>query len=1270
MSPWKSPILYVGIVLVLAVVAALAAPFVVDWNGYRAGIEDYGRRLTGREVKVQGPIAVRLFPWPRLTLNKVSVANPAGAADPNLVEAEQIVVRTTLGGLLNGSIDVESIDVVKPIFSFERLATGRGTWHIAPAADLGKSKLLDRVKLDRINLIDGAVRLADRRRGGVAVIEHIGGTLSAPAIIGPWRARLNTNYAGSDLTISINTGPWRPSEPFKFSFTLTPPAGGGYGYSFDGSNDGKKISGVLRAEPAPEADGKRDAVPAWRRLSMSAKVTSDFDHIALEDIDIASAGTEEGGTLMSGRAALTLGPTIGVDASLDAPRFDLDAFAGQRAGELLRDGGGLAMLAQLIDALPEAVDGRLAVKVSALKFNGAVLENASFEAALAQGAVRIGRVYSKLPGQSAMLFKGVFLPDPAEPQLAGDLSLESSNLRELVRWAWPQARENIARYWKGSRGRLKLETRVDASPGRLRFSDAEFEFDGSPANGALSLATGEKLAAVLTLNIDEADLDSLISPEAHATGWLQGAFERGVAGIAALKTDLKIGRLRLNGTTAEAVALNASIDDQGLAVSRFEVGAVEGAELDLSGNVRHGAEGLEGALNGTVKASHPRGLLRLLGFLTPGPEPVWVGALGETDLKLDAEFSPKDDLPAATLHAAGRSGDLDLDGTVALSRGLDWRSADIATVAELNTTRGSALARLLGLTPVSDGGEPGRVAVSLTGSLARELLAALDAEAFGATLTLDGKLGWDGTRPTLAGSAKLSAADAIPLAAALGCGICGGGSLEASTTIESGAEGVRLADLKGKKNGGGFAGELAIAPDLAVSGELATGPLALGDLLGAVFTRWDGSAPGIDAPLAARLPLGVGGEIWIRPEALRIIRGLDLAEAQVGVTSAGGETRLAVSGKVGEVEQVSLELGGREDGGVALDGRLSLPLDLGRELKSADRPVASGTMRVDVEFTGSGRSAAAALASLKGTGSYRLKGVRVAAIDAEAFLAAAEKAQSSADLERALASLVAGTGLDVADRSGTLSLAEGAVSFQPVNLRSPRAALTLTPSADLPSGVLSLGLTVNFDGANPPPPLALSYAGEPGQLVRSIDAGRTLSEFGLRILRQGVDELERLQREQDRLAEEEARHQKENADRIASWEAHRREMALRLAEMRVHAEMREQATVVAAADAKRLMADYAEMNRDELGRRVTELRAYRRLRRLQNAALNVAPEAPIFGSETQPQPPRPRRKPRAKARTEVIEVEPGLPIVLVPPDPSFVPQAPKKKPTPSETNRR
>ena len=150
MKVWKSPIFYFGLLLLIAVTGAMAAPFVIDWNAYRADLENYGRKLTGRTVNIDGAISVRLFPWPRLTADNVRLAGPPGREPADFASAQRITVRVTLAGLFNGQLHVESVDIEEPSITIERQETGEGNWTFTPAADLAKSELLAQVKLDRV----------------------------------------------------------------------------------------------------------------------------------------------------------------------------------------------------------------------------------------------------------------------------------------------------------------------------------------------------------------------------------------------------------------------------------------------------------------------------------------------------------------------------------------------------------------------------------------------------------------------------------------------------------------------------------------------------------------------------------------------------------------------------------------------------------------------------------------------------------------------------------------------------------------------------------------------------------------------------------------------------------------------------------------------------------------------------------------------------------------------------------------------------------------
>ena len=148
MSIWKSPVFYFGVVLLLLVMAALAAPYVVPWNNYRGELETFGRKLTGREVSIGGDIAVKLFPWPQLQARDVAIGNQQGFSEGAFIRADEVRVRLALGGLLNGSLDVESVEIEKPSVNLKRNATDDVNWFFQPQEKVTGQGKLSRVTLD------------------------------------------------------------------------------------------------------------------------------------------------------------------------------------------------------------------------------------------------------------------------------------------------------------------------------------------------------------------------------------------------------------------------------------------------------------------------------------------------------------------------------------------------------------------------------------------------------------------------------------------------------------------------------------------------------------------------------------------------------------------------------------------------------------------------------------------------------------------------------------------------------------------------------------------------------------------------------------------------------------------------------------------------------------------------------------------------------------------------------------------------------------------
>ncbi len=1206
MKLWKSPVLYFGIALVMAVVAAFIAPYVIDWGSYRTAIEKYGRQLTGREVTVAGDISGRLFPWPQLTIHDVKVANPQGAFEPHFITADEVDMRMTLAGLFGGEIRVESIDVVRPVVAFERLASGGGSWHLKPELDKSETRLLDRIRLDQISVSDGTVHLIDNRRAGRATITGVNGTLAAQDFAGPWRVRATANYRDRPIEIGINTGSWTPDSPFKFGFRISSGDGSGIVYQFDGANDGSHVTGNLRVQPAASVDGRSDAEGQLRPLVMTAQVKSDFDSVALDKIEIAPRdGTTEGANLLTGSAVVTLGTSVALKADLKATRFDLDQVAGAKAKSLLREGGGLALLEKATEIMPDDVDVSASLGVTSLVVGGEALDNVKLAFDLSQDAIRISELSAGMPGQARGLFTGAFIVTDSGPQLAGDLSGEAGSLRDFVSWAWPESRDDIARIWTGSRGRFKIATRLDATEAQLRFQDMNYQIDDSQGSGGFSIGFGERPTLDVRLDATALDIDSFVPKGFASGGWVEtAALVSQWAESHDLRLTLQSGETLLNGVDARDVAIDIAAIGGNIDLKTIEIGNVGNARLEVAGLLSPTPTGNKGSVSTSVTAEDPRSLLQLLGLYPKDGSPLWADALGKTDLTITADLKPDEEGQAANIRMTGKSGDLDVEATLATAGESDLLASEMSGTVTLRSATGAGLARLLGMQPINDKSGPARLSVNLNGSLANGLVADLEADAFGAKGQFQGKfLGKDGA-VTGTGRAGIFAERPGDLFLAAGISDYAGGAFSAESDVEVALPKIALPNVQGFLAGAPLSGSLTLDSGNRLKGEFATGPVSFSRLFALAFMPWDGRPLDVELPFAATPPRGFTGELWIKPEYLEVFDGLKVKETQIGISASGQEVRLAAFGKNDLGSDVAIEIGAKaQGGGKALDGRLVIPVDLGQSLKDADGgDVAQGLVKLSVKAAGSGRTPGAVLASLAGSGSYDISGLKLARLNPERFAELVKTANSGDELKSAFTALVSEGSLDFDPATGILKIENGAVTLPDFATTTPAADVTLTPKIDLADGRLDAALHVKLKTLDDQPQFGVTYSGRPDALVRFVDIAALESKLGFGVVERTLRELERLQAEQQKATEEEDRQRREDEARLQAYYDQRRELARRLHEVDVHRQMAEAEAEQKQIDLEQAIAEGRPMNREEMQRRIRERQVHRYMRRQEELA--------------------------------------------------------------------
>ena len=1224
MKVWKSPVFYFGIILALTVLSAMLVPLFVDWGSYRGALQAYGEKLTGRKVEIAGPIGVRLFPWPRLTAGDVRIENPAGAPEKWFATADKIVVRMTLGALLNGTIQVEGIDIEKPVVKLRRPLDGVGNWNFEPAESFRNNRLLEHVMLDQIRITSGTLELVDDRRGDHVDLDDFNATFSAPNLAGPWRTSGTFSYDELPLTFSASTGAWAKDAPLGLALRISSASGAGYSYALEGVDTAGKFAGTVSLEPIVNDEGKGDTEGQFRPVTFKSKVAADFNKVDLSDIEIRPADVKDQGTLLAGSASFTLDKLIKVDADISAPRVDFDSLAGAGSRQLLRDGGGLALVNGLLTMLPEAVDVRSSIKVSALKAGGETLENVLLDVALNRDAIRIHELSASLPGRSRALFNGVFFPGEQYAELGGDLAVESQDARQLSLWIWPESKEDILKTWTGSRGRLKAKTAISLTASRLNLQNIEYELDGEQGKANLAiLVNGERPIIDLRVDTKIADIDSFV-PDGFAGLSSQGE-SSWLLFLAKfvdeqVKRDLRFafqaGTVRLNGVEANDVAVDVETTVKGFDLKTLEIGLVNGAKLSASGVVLNTPNGPDGTVGIAITAEDPRELLRLSGLMPKDKDPLWSAALGKTDVKIKLEDKPSAEEPATNFSINGQVGELAISSQGQLFPQADLKGVDINGSAEITSASSAALFKIFGGPSDAVDTIPSRLVLIFDGARDDNFIVDLKADAYRSSLHFAGKVKPGDMNFGINGDLTIDSDDSQDLLATLKipAGVPPGGKLSFASKLSAAASTITFDDIEARLANASWSGTAALEGGQKVTGDFTVDRVSLTDVLAPVFLPWNGGSAGFDQPFAAGQPYGLTGEVWIRPKSLTIYPGLDVGDAQIGITASDGKVQVVAYAKNPDGSKVTVELAAAAAaGGKKLTGQLALPIDVARSLKLADgAEIATGQAAIDLRFAAEGRSPASALATLNATGTFKLADGKLLDLSPENFAKNVVVAKDEAGLRAAFASLHAGDGISLEPVLGTLFIDHGVVTVAPFGKSTADADVQIKPVAELMDGQFDMGVTLSFKAMPNLPPMEIAYSGPPLQLVAQEDTVALTSFLGFKALEQGVVDLEKAQAEQQRLAVEEEKMRIEDQARLDAFYAQKAELRLRLRELRVHANQQVLDAELAKVELARLIKTGEDINRTELRQRLRELRFYRKLAEaLKPVPAPTPPEKPV-----------------------------------------------------------
>jgi AsmA protein len=231
----KKALAVVAVLIVVAVAALLAAPFLIPVDTYKAQLVARVEAATGRTFRIDGPVRLSLLPRLEIEAEDVALGNSPGGVAKNMAELSKLQLRLRILPLLSGEVAVDSFVLVQPRIALEIDKRGRPNWDFAgagqparPASRPGSRASshgvsLGDVRLGDVRLVNGTVSYADARTGKKQVLSGINVAIKLPNLDAPLSIAGDAVWNGKQATFALEAAKPRAllaGEPTPVSLSL------------------------------------------------------------------------------------------------------------------------------------------------------------------------------------------------------------------------------------------------------------------------------------------------------------------------------------------------------------------------------------------------------------------------------------------------------------------------------------------------------------------------------------------------------------------------------------------------------------------------------------------------------------------------------------------------------------------------------------------------------------------------------------------------------------------------------------------------------------------------------------------------------------------------------------------------------------------------------------------------------------------------------------------------------------------------------------------
>jgi uncharacterized protein involved in outer membrane biogenesis len=1105
----QTTLLGIAIAIILALLAALVAPLVVDWNHYRTAFEDQVGRLTGLSVHV-GSIDARILPSPIVKLRDVAIGE---AGHEPLLRAAALELEVRLAPLLRGQVQATEARVVSPQLNLVLDSSG-AVQLPALKGSFGPEEL----SVSRLSVRDGSIALADAASGAHTVLQKLTFDGEVGSLIGPFRGEGTFAANGEPFAYRISGAQADDGSGFRIRLGADP-----QNYPLTTNLEGTiafdrgvpQLAGTFtlaRPVGVTLSNGERVMSDPWRATGAikATPASASLDEIAFQ------YGPDERAVNFSGKADIRFGQHPRFNGELKAIEVDADRAL---AAPDVTHRPPLLVVKSFAEALVAAaklpMPGDIAVSIDGLTVGGTSIQSVQGKLHVDENGLGLETFGLRAPGLTDISLSGRLAPSSQGFAFTGPVTVQSVDAATLIAWlggrnAQPSGRTGTLAV-QGDLTIASDKVAIDRLTARLNRESLDGRFN-------YSWPKGNQPAIV------EADLHATTLDVDALTDFAKSAVDAG--GIVLPRAGslvLDINKATLSGADAQAVKTQVTFDAGALQIDHLSIGDLSGAAIDVNGRIDELSSRPKGRITVDLDARTLDRLAALAGKFS--------GGVAEVLRRAASRLSPAKVHGVVTVEqgaAAGSNAKLDLNGQLGLMRlaldgvakaePLHLGAMQLHVESKLDADDGTALTALFGIDRVVGVDQlPGRATLSLDGRLNGDLRIDGDLAASGLSTAVRGTL-----RPSAdpAPSANVqvlaTVADLRPLQQAMTGQAGEAVPVSARAALAVSGTHVAVTEIVVSAGKAAASGRLNInlATPFGVDGDIAADHIdsarIVALLLGLPSQAPHGTALWSNQPVGNGAFAAVNGAVSFKLNHAAFAQAL--GEGSLKGVAQFRSSEIVLDNLDGELAGGHLtgELAFRHNAdGLVSHGHVELADAEAATLLQTDPKTVAARLSLELDGDSIGASPAAAVASLHGGGSVSLTGAHLAGLDSAAFVAAMRAADQGkkidpAKIEAAVKPALANGQLDVPSGEAPVTIAGGKAGVANVVLRAQDgSALALAGTFDLNTGAVDARMTLSSDPPphaliNARPELAIALKGPLVAPARSLDVSALTGWLALR----------------------------------------------------------------------------------------------------------------------------------------------------------------------------